>query len=140
MKVSKKNIVSIWEFMENYFGVVYDDKYTLTHEEMNYYLKKKKKIFVRKINFNKIDREMILRGEVILVSDELGNVTPYVNPRKIDNLDVDEINATKRKIFSKSVDNFGDLKDIGKSDYEVYTHLKEKVLPKKERILRRGYE
>ena len=138
MKVSKKCIISIWEFMENYFDIVYDGNFKLTHNEMCYYLKNEKNIFIRRLGFNDINNAMILCGDVVLIRDEEGKVVPYVNPKRICDLDLEDINSCKKS--GLEIDKFSDLKEIGRKDFISHVSLNEKVLPKKKRVLRRKYK
>lgn len=138
MNVSKKFIISIWEFMENYYGIIYDDNYKLTHNEMCYYLSEKKNINAIRLGFKDINNAMILSGEVVLIRDEEGKIVPYVNPKRIRSLDLDDINSSK-KVFSKPIESYENLKDIGKKDYEMHARKKAKILSKKKRVLRRNY-
>ena len=89
MKVSSKYIIDIWEFMENYYGIIYDDNYKLVHDEMCYYLRNKN-IFVKRIGFKDAKNDKILSGDVVLVRDEEGKVAPYVSPKRIEDLDLDD--------------------------------------------------
>ena len=75
MKVSSEYIIDIWEFMENYYGIIYDDNYKLVHDEMCYYLRNKN-IFVKRIGFKDAKNDKILNGDIILVRDEEGKVAP----------------------------------------------------------------
>ena len=138
MNVSKKFIISIWEFMENYYGIIYDDNYKLTHREMCYYLSEKKNIYARRLGFKDINDAMILSGEVVLIRDEEGKIAPYVNPKRIRNLDLDDINSSKNG-FLNPIESYDNLKDIGKRDYEIHARRKAKILSKKKRVLRHNY-
>ena len=111
----------------------------------------------KKSKKDNIDAEKEKVLEVIKKAKEKGSITYAelatalgdINPEKLDNV-FEALEKMGIKIVNVDSDNdsdddfeepnFEDLKDIGKKDYEVYTHLKEKVLPKKERILRRSYE
>ncbi|MBQ6494408.1 MAG: hypothetical protein IJI49_00210 [Bacilli bacterium] len=137
MKVSKKYIVNIWEFMSNYYGIIYDGNYKLTHNEMCYYLKNKD-IYVKRLSFNSINDASILCGDVVLVRDEEGKIIPYVSPVSILDLDLEDINSSCGYLNIKP--NYIDVSDIGKKDYENYSYMKSKILPRKKRVRRRGYE
>ncbi len=84
LKVSKKYIISINEFMYNFLNVSYKGKNKLTHKEMNRYLYEKEKIVLNVIGFKKIKTESILRGNCILVKDVTGKILAYDNPKKLD--------------------------------------------------------
>lgn len=139
MKVSSEYIIDIWEFMENYYGIIYDGDFKLVHEEMCYYLRNKN-FFVKKIGFKNVKKDQILCGEIVLVKDEEGKVVPYASPRRIEDLDLDEINSLKdKKSFIKPIENYDNLKDVGKKDYEFYLGLKSEIPSKKKRVRRRNY-
>ena len=139
MNVSKKYIISIWEFAENYLGVMYDGNYKLTHDELRFYLREKLNISVRREGFSRTNKARLLSGEVILVRDEEGKVIPYSNPRRKE-LDIDEINSNKNKSLLDMLNISGDKKLIGKSDFSLYKSKKDKILPKKKRMVRRKYD
>ncbi len=139
MKVSSKYIIDIWEFMENYYGIIYDDNYKLVHDEMCYYLRNKN-FFVKKIGFKNVKKDQILSGDVVLVRDEEGKVVPYVSPKRIEDLDLDEINSlNNKKIFGGSIEKYENLKEIGQRDYALYLKLRSNIAPKKKRVRRRNF-
>lgn len=142
MQVSKKYIVSIWYFIENYCNIIYSDQYKLTHKEMELYLWNNLNLVLKKCNFRDINREKILNGEVILVKDEIGKIIPYYNPIRCYSIDcfLKEVSEVDGNMISlDNLDDFVGLKEIGKIDYGVYSLQKEKVLSKKERMVRRNY-
>ena len=140
MNVSSKYIVDIWEFMENYYGIIYDGNFKLVHEEMCYYLRNKH-FFVKKIGFKNVKKDQILCGDIVLVKDEEGKVVPYASPRRIADLDLDEINSIKgKKSFSRSIEDYDNLKDIGANDYAFSLGLKSKIPSKKKRVRRKKYD
>ena len=139
MKVSSKYIIDIWEFMENYYGIIYDDNYKLVHDEMCYYLRNKN-FFVKKIGFKNVKKDQILSGDVVLVRDEEGKVVPYVSPKRIEDLDLDEINSlNNKKIFGGSIEKYENLKEIGQRDYALHLKLRSNIAPKKKRVRRRNF-
>ncbi len=139
MKVSSEYIIDIWEFMENYYGIIYDDNYKLTHKEISYYFRNKR-IFVKRIGFKEVKNAEILNGDIILVRDEEGKVAPYVNPKRIEDLDLDEINSLNNKIgFSGIIENYENLKEIGQRDYALHLKLRSEIAPKKTRVRRRKF-
>lgn len=138
MNVSKKYIISIWEFAENYLGVMYDGNYKLTHDELRFYLRDKLDISIKRERFSRTNKAKLLSGEVILVRDEEGKIIPYSNPRR-EELDIDELNANKNKSLLEILSVSGDKKKLGRDDYSLYRSKKDKVLPKKKRMVRRKY-
>lgn len=78
---SKKNILSIEEFMKNYIGVTYDEPDKLTHKVMNEYLIEKKGLFLNHINFKKVTKTTIATGNHLLVKDNNNQVLIYENPK-----------------------------------------------------------
>ena len=79
--VSKKQIISIEEFMENYIGKQYDGDNKLTHREMMLYLYEKGLKVPRKVSFDIVRKETILNGTYIVVKDNASQVLIYENPR-----------------------------------------------------------
>ncbi|MEE3343365.1 MAG: hypothetical protein VZS44_04665 [Bacilli bacterium] len=84
LKVSKKYILSIDEFMDNFLRTPYTGKNKLTHKEMKFFLKEKKKDIPKIISFRRIKQEDILRGKYLLVKDDVGKKIAYENPQKLD--------------------------------------------------------
>lgn len=78
---SKKNIISIQEFMTNYVGKAYDGNEKLTHHVMAMYLCEKGLPFVSKVNFAAVTKENIMTGKYILVKDENNQILGYENPK-----------------------------------------------------------
>lgn len=138
MKASKKYIISIWEFMENYYGVIYDGSYKLTHDELSYYLRDKKSLPVKRSSFKDAKDEDLLNGNIILVKDEVGKVIPYYNPHRLGTVNVEEMFGINDYPLSLGYSN--DLKSIGRYDYYVHEQKKKKILSKKKRVLRRKYD
>ena len=86
MKVSKKYIINIYKFMENFLGIKYTGKNKLTHKEMNIFLWEKGKKAPSTINVDKIKREDILKGNCLMVVDCCGRIIPYDNPIRIETM------------------------------------------------------
>ena len=97
LKVSKKYIVSINEFMDNFIDMPYTGKDKLTHKEMKRYLYEKDKIIPSTISFKKIKKEDVLRGNCILVRDVTGKIIAYDNPKKIDKIMIETLMNNKDK-------------------------------------------
>ena len=139
MKASKKYIISICEFLENYYGVIYDGNYKLTHDELSYYLREKKALPVKRSSFKSAKDEELLNGNIILVKDEIGKVIPYCNPHRFDRFNVEDMVDVSNSSLN-FIDYGDDLKNIGKYDYYFHKQKKNKVLSKKKRVLRRKYD
>ena len=77
--ISKKQLVSIREFLENYCHLRCGWKGKLTHKRMTEYLSLKGRRVNRGI-IGEITKEEKLNGEYIYVRDEVGQVIPYKNP------------------------------------------------------------
>lgn len=77
---SKKNIISIEEFMKTYVGCEYDGTLKLTHSVMRDHLLENNLEPVKKVNFNNINKEDILKGKYIFVKDNNNQILIYVNP------------------------------------------------------------
>lgn len=86
IETSKKNILSIEEFMENYIGISYDGPFKLTHHVMEEYLISKKGILLNHVNFKKVNKVTIANGSHLLVRDNNHQVLVYENPKSY-NLD-----------------------------------------------------
>ena len=138
MKVSKKYIISIWEFIENYYGIIYDGNYKLTHDELSFYFNEKELMPLKRSNFKEAKDDKILSGEILLVKDEVGKIIPYVNPHRFEDFDIRSFSNNNYSVFDY-VDNDNSLKNIGKYDYYSYKKEKDKVLSRKKRVLRRKY-
>ncbi len=78
---SKKQIVSISCFLENYFGITYTGKEKLTHGLMQKFLIEKRGKQARNLSFSIVNKEDILVGKVVLVRDKVGKIVPYRNPK-----------------------------------------------------------
>ena len=98
LKVSKKYIINIYKFMENYLGIKYTGKNKLTHKEMNIFLIEKKKKRPCSIDVDKIKKEDILKGHCIMVMDCCGRIIPYLNSNRI------ELLMPKLEIEKKRID------------------------------------
>ena len=100
-KVSKKYIINIDEFMENYLGKVYNGNSKLTHNEMCIYLKSKDISIPNKVSFKCIKNEDILNGSILCVKDEENKIIIYRNPKLIDlNVLLNELKSEKNKRIS----------------------------------------
>lgn len=82
-KMSKKYIIDIKDFMEFYIGKKYDGNFKLTHSEMSMYLNFNMGggYKLNRIPFRNIKNEDILKGSVLCVKDETGQIIAYRNPR-----------------------------------------------------------
>ncbi len=85
-RVSKKYIINIKEYMENFLGIKYEGKSKLTHNEMNYYLIAKQQEIPTVVSLYRITEEDVLRGTCLFVKDETNKVLPYANPERIEEL------------------------------------------------------
>lgn len=90
--ISKKQIVSIREFLENYYNLKCNWRGKLTHKRMLDYLFLKGKS-ADKGRIGEITKEEKLTGQYIYVKDEIGQVIPYKNPM----LDLDKIRLSLMK-------------------------------------------
>ena len=135
MNVSKKYIINIREFMDNYVGVNYNREYKLTHNEMNIFLYEKNKRGVDRSSFKKIKSEDIILGNVLLVKDEEGKVIPYINP-KINKLDVllKELN-TKENIKRAKAKRHETLKSMGYTETRCGDIIKSSLIDEEETVI-----
>lgn len=100
---SKKDIISIQEFMINFIGREYDGKEKLTHHVMEMYLYQKGLPRVSKVQFSSVRKNDILEGKYILVKDDNNQIFGYVNPKSRSlNILMNEItNLNKKKNLGK---------------------------------------
>ena len=113
---SKKDIISIQEFMVNFIGKEYDGTEKLTHHVMEMYLYQKGLPRVSKVQFSSVRKNDILTGKYILVKDDNNQIFGYVNPksRSLDIL-MNEIAILNKKKNLEKIRNII-LKESG------YTH------------------
>ncbi len=136
--VSKKQIISIEEFMENYIGKQYDGDNKLTHREMMLYLYEKGLKVPRKVSFDIVRKETILNGTYIVVKDKASQVLIYENPRlkSLDSL-LEELRSKanlvktakiRRKILKEidAVDNEFNNDEYDDENYFVEKHNRNK--------------
>lgn len=95
---SRKDIISIQEFMINFIGKEYDGKEKLTHHVMAMYLCQKGLPSVSKVHFSSVRKNDILTGKYILVKDDNNQIFGYINPKKR-SLDIlmNEISSLNKK-------------------------------------------
>ena len=80
--VSGKQIIKISEFMRNYLGKEYTWSGKITHKQMEMFLLEKNTKVPKKVSFNLVSKEAILKGDYIAVKDESSRILIYENPRK----------------------------------------------------------
>lgn len=98
---SKKNIIKIEVFMENFLGISYDGEEKLTHNVMRQFLLEKGHTCPRRAVFSKIGNQDILCGDILMVKDKAGQKIGYYNPSKnLSNL-LEELNDVKKRIQSE---------------------------------------
>lgn len=111
LKISKKYILNIREFMSNFLNISYTAKNKLTHKEMKRFLYEKNKIIPRVIRFNEIKKEDILRGNCILVKDVTNKIIAYDNPKKLEKIILEVLMKQQNKTNSTQQEYF----DLSKS-------------------------
>ena len=104
-KVSKKYILNINKFMENFLGIEYVGENKLTHKEMNLYLSEKRLPKPNRISFYSIKEEDVLKGKCLFVKDEINKVLPYENPKIIEELMPILLEEQKENDFSQRRSN-----------------------------------
>ena len=77
--ISKKQEISIREFLENYCSLRCNWKGKMTHQRMNEFLMLKGRR-VSRGRIGDITKEQKLTGEYLYVIDEVGQIIPYKNP------------------------------------------------------------
>lgn len=80
MYASEKYIVSIPYFLENYFQIVRKGKCKWTHDFMKEFLMEKIGRSPKRVAIDSIDKESILKGQIIYVKDAEGKIIPYRTP------------------------------------------------------------
>lgn len=80
--VSGRQIIKIEEFMRSYIGKEYSWKAKLTHRQMELFLIEKHISVPKKVKFELVSKESLLRGDYIAVKDEKNQILIYENPRK----------------------------------------------------------
>lgn len=93
MKISKKQIVDIREFIRNYYSLECNWSGKLSHKRMEEFLSVKGKMAV-KVNIDSIKNENILCGTYIFVKDEEGKIIPYKNNLRL-RFNADKIKTEK---------------------------------------------
>lgn len=94
--ISKKQIVKMDEFLENYVHIKYDSKEKMTHKNVDIFLTEKM-IHLKKISFDNVTNEDLLNGSVIVVQDENRQNIIYQNPRKDLNALYEELSTSFNK-------------------------------------------
>ncbi len=78
---SKKDIIKIEVFMENFLDITYDGDEKLTHGVMKEFLIDKGRVCPKRAVFSKTKKCNLLDGEILLVKDKAGKTIAYRNPR-----------------------------------------------------------
>ena len=100
---SKKNIIKIEVFMENFLGISYDGKEKLTHNVMRQFLLEKGHPCPRRARFSNIENRNILNGEILIVKDKSGKKIGYYNPGKDLASLLEELREGKNLIQSENI-------------------------------------
>lgn len=82
MKISENYIVDIRVFLDHYYDLNYSWYEKLSHKICGMFLKEKNKHF-KIMQFSKVKKEDILKGDVIFVKDEVGQILVYRNPLRV---------------------------------------------------------
>lgn len=77
--ISEKQVVRIQEFMLNYIGISVQEK-KLSHDEVVSILIEKGIPIPKKVSFNVINKEALLKGDYVLVKDKNCQILAYQNP------------------------------------------------------------
>ena len=78
---SKKDIIKIEFFMENFLDIIYDGNEKLTHGVMREFLIDKGKVCPKRAIFSRTKKDNVLDGKILLVKDHTGKTIAYHNPR-----------------------------------------------------------
>ena len=132
MKTSKKNIISIRKFVNNYLLEECPEDKKLTHGYLYYYFMENGLDVPKKARFSKITPTDILFANVLLVSDENNKVVAYYNPLQFNEHSLlhelqterkEEIEAKRRDNITKQgyyVSPFGEIVDLKNQEPEEY--------------------
>jgi len=83
IELSKKQIISIKEFMINYLEKEYTGDRKLTHKEMQMFLWSKGIEVPQRVNFERVKKEHLLTGDYLAVKDECSQILFYKNPNRL---------------------------------------------------------
>ena len=73
-------------FLKEYLDIENDNLLTQLLRLSHFDLKEVAKVYgikLKKISFDDLTKDMIARGEILLVEDAFGNPAPYVNPMRL---------------------------------------------------------
>ena len=135
--VSKKQLVNMREFLENYCSLTCNWKGKMTHKRMLEFLAENGKYVVRGI-IGEITDEEKLTGKYLYVKDETGQIIPYKNPTMdiirlrnslITNTNKERLNQIRLNCLREqnlTYDEFGNVITI--EEYEEKKRIEEEKL------------
>ena len=101
LKVSNKYVINIHEYMDNFLNIHYTGDNKLTHKIMNIFLYENNLRIPHRVRFSDVKKEDILRGDCLIVKDDINQKVIYSNPRSINKL-MEEISQLQKQ---KETDN-----------------------------------
>jgi acylphosphatase len=138
--MSKKQIIKIDEFLQNYYGISYNRNNKLTHHEMNLFLSEKGKRIPKKAIFKNIQKESILNGSVIAVKDQEGQILIYVNPIR-ENLEdlLNELkkDSVKEKLKEVKKQIISETEKVEEDEYELKGNRYQKFIIRNHHAIRK---
>lgn len=75
LTVNAKKVLTIKKFLEKYYQISCDDK--MTHNQLREFMNEKGITLPKRMNFDSVKKEDLIRNKVILAKDKKGNVIPY---------------------------------------------------------------
>lgn len=117
-------IITMAEFLYNYFGIEDLNVFSITHEDIKVLFPELKRFSITELEK---DLTLIYKGDVILVKDKKGFVLPYCNPLRYLDVDVKDLKEIKKPTcLKKSTINIDTL-----TNYQLKKeYLKDKRLHK----------
>ena len=85
-EIRNTSSISMAHFLKEYLDIENDNLLTQLLRLSHFDLKEVAKVYgikLKKISFDDLTKDMIARGEILLVEDAFGNPAPYVNPMRL---------------------------------------------------------
>ena len=112
LKVSSKYVINIHEYMMNFLDIQSYHNNKITHKDMNIFLKENNLKIPHRIKFSEAKEEDILRGNCLIVKDDINQKAIYVNQRNIENI-IDDL--SQYQISHKKNDTIDEKLSISKN-------------------------
>ena len=101
--------------MDNFLNVHYNGDNKLTHRIMNMFLWENNLRIPHRVRFSDVKTEDILRGDCLIVKDDINQKVIYSNPRNLDRL-MEEISQhqNQEEIYTNIVSKENKVKKLSK--------------------------